>query len=150
MLLHLYLQQPISRTDSGFQVGGAEDKWKKEIQIRIHIVLINYQLRQIPKKSLFLNILRYNHLPTKTKDTKHYCFLIQSSMKRELDAISNLQNHLHYCFLIQSSNPIPLHHYQPSKFILHGTTNKNFSYIHFFVCPWSLLYPTTSQQSTNK
>ena len=93
MLLHLYLQQPISRTDPGFQVGGAEDKWKKEIQIRIHIVLINYQLRQILKKSLFLNILRYNLL-TKTKDAKHYCFFIQSSMKRELDALSNLQNHL--------------------------------------------------------
>ena len=26
------------------------------------------------QKSLFLNILRYNHLPTKTKDTKYYCF----------------------------------------------------------------------------
>ena len=46
------------------------------------------------QKLLFLIILRYNHLPTKTKDTKHYCFLIQSSMKRELDALSNLQNHL--------------------------------------------------------
>ena len=45
------------------------------------------------QKSLFLNILRYNLL-TKTKDTKHYCFFIQSSMKRELDALSNLQNHL--------------------------------------------------------
>ena len=46
------------------------------------------------QKSLFLNILRYNHLLTKTKDTKHYCFFIQSFMKRELDALSNLQNHL--------------------------------------------------------
>ena len=46
------------------------------------------------QKSLFLNILRYNHLLTKSKDTKHYCFFIQSSMKRELDAFSNLQNHL--------------------------------------------------------
>ena len=45
------------------------------------------------QKSLFLNILRYNLL-TKTKDAKHYCFFIQSSMKRELDALSNLQNHL--------------------------------------------------------
>ena len=26
------------------------------------------------QKSLFLNILRYNHLPTKTKYTKYYCF----------------------------------------------------------------------------
>ena len=46
------------------------------------------------QKSLFLNILRYNHLSTKTKDMKYYCFLIQSSIKRELDALSNLQNHL--------------------------------------------------------
>ena len=54
MLLHIYLQQPISRTDPGFQVGGAGDKWKKEIQIRIYIILINYQLRQIPKNHCFL------------------------------------------------------------------------------------------------
>ena len=46
------------------------------------------------QKSLFLNILKYNHLPTKTKDTKHYYFLIQSSMKKELDALPNLQNYL--------------------------------------------------------
>ena len=46
------------------------------------------------QKSLFLNILRYNYLPTKIKDTNHYCFRIQSSMKRELNALSNLQNHL--------------------------------------------------------
>ena len=46
------------------------------------------------QKSLFLNILRYNHLLTKTKDTKHYCFFIQLSMKRKLDALSNFQNHL--------------------------------------------------------
>ena len=72
-------------------------------------------------------------------------------MKRELDTLSNLQNHLHYCFLIQSSNPIPLRHYWHSKFILHSTTNKKFSKLYiFFVYPRSLLCPTTSQQSTNK
>ena len=46
------------------------------------------------QKSLFLNILRYNHLQQRQKDTKYYCFLIQSSVKKELDALSNLQNHL--------------------------------------------------------
>ena len=46
------------------------------------------------QKSLFLNILRYNHLSIKTKDPKHYYFLIKSSMKMELDALYNLQNHL--------------------------------------------------------
>ena len=39
------------------------------------------------QKLLFLNILRYNHLSIKTKDTKHYYFLIKSSMKRELNAL---------------------------------------------------------------
>ena len=41
-------------TDPGFQVGGAGDKQKKKFQIRNHIVLINYQLRQIPKNHCFL------------------------------------------------------------------------------------------------
>ena len=52
-----------SGTNPGFQAGGAGDKQIFFFQIRIHIVLINYQPRQI---------LRYNHLPTKTKHTKHY------------------------------------------------------------------------------
>ena len=77
-----------------FKLRGAEISEIFFFQICIHIVFINYQPRQILKKSLFLNILRYNHLPTKIKDMKHYCFLIQSSMKKELDALSNLQNHL--------------------------------------------------------
>ena len=34
--------------------GGAGDKREKKIQIRIHIVLINYQQRQIPKNHCFL------------------------------------------------------------------------------------------------
>ena len=40
--------------DPGFLVGGAGDKRKKKFQIRIHIVLINYQPRQIPKNHIFL------------------------------------------------------------------------------------------------
>ena len=32
------------------------------------------------QKSLFLNILRCNHLPTKIKDTKHYYFLIHRTL----------------------------------------------------------------------
>ena len=32
------------------------------------------------KKSSFLNILRHNHLLTKTKDTKHYYFLIHRTL----------------------------------------------------------------------
>ena len=39
--------------DPRFQAGGAGDK-KKKIQIHIHIVLINYQPRQIPKNHCFL------------------------------------------------------------------------------------------------
>ena len=34
--------------------GGAQRKAEKKIQIRIHIVLINYQPRQIPKNYCFL------------------------------------------------------------------------------------------------
>ena len=36
-----------------FKLGGG-DKQKKKFQIRIHIVLINYQLRQISKNHCFL------------------------------------------------------------------------------------------------
>ena len=47
--------------DPGFQAGGGgAEISKKKFQIRIHIVLINYQPRQI---------LRYNHLPTKIEHT---------------------------------------------------------------------------------
>ena len=34
--------------------GGGGDKRKKKFQIHIHIVLINYQSRQIPKNHCFL------------------------------------------------------------------------------------------------
>ena len=45
-----------SGTDPGFRDGGPEDKQKKKkkIQIRIHIILINYKPRQIPKNHCFL------------------------------------------------------------------------------------------------
>ena len=93
--------------------GGPEISEKKNLNT--HPYSINkLSIKTNTQKSLFLNM-------------KYYCFLIQSSIKRELDALSNLQNHLHYCILIQSSNPIPLRHYRHSKFILHNTTNKNFS-----------------------
>ena len=80
-------------TDSGFQVGGLKIS-KKKISNTQPYSINKLSTKTNTQKSLFLNILRYNHLPTKTKDTKHYCFLIQSSMKRELETLSNLQNHL--------------------------------------------------------
>ena len=83
-------------TDPGFQAwggGGAEISEKKISNTRSYSIN-KLSIKTNTQKSLFLNILRYNHLPTKTKDTKYYCFLIQSSVKRELDALSNLQNHL--------------------------------------------------------
>ena len=74
--------------------GGPEISKKKKIS-NTHPYSINkLSTKTNTQKSLFLNILRYNHLPTKTKDTKYYCFFIQSSMKRELDTLSNFQNHL--------------------------------------------------------
>ena len=80
-------------TDSGFQAGGPEISQKKFSNT--HPYSINkLSTKTNIQKSLFLNILRYNHLPTKTKDTKHYCFLIQSSIKMKFDILSNLQNHL--------------------------------------------------------
>ena len=61
----------------------------------MHLYSINkLSIKTNTQKSMFLNILRYNHVPIKTKDMKYYYFLIQSSMKRKLDALSNLQNHL--------------------------------------------------------
>ena len=75
------------------------------------------------QKSLFLNILRHNHLPTKTKDTKHYYILIQSSMKRELDALSNLQNHLR----LNPNQMSKLYHFQ-------CITSKSPSKNHFPFC----------------
>ena len=50
---------------------------KKKLQIDIHIVLKNYKYI----KSLFLNTLRSNHLPTKIKTKTKYCvFLILGSL----------------------------------------------------------------------
>ena len=43
-----------------------EYKEKKKLQIGFHIILKNYKY----SKSLFLNILRYNHLPQKKKIKK--------------------------------------------------------------------------------
>ena len=40
--------------DPGFQAGGVGDKRIFFFQIRIHIVLINYQPRQIPKNHCFI------------------------------------------------------------------------------------------------
>ena len=83
------------RTDSGFQAEGVGDKQKKKKNSNTHPYSINkLSTKTNTQKSMFLNILRYNYLPIKTKDMKHYYFLIQSTMKRELDALSNLQNHL--------------------------------------------------------
>ena len=63
-------------TDAEFQAEGAGDKRKKKIS-NTHPYSINkLSTKTNTQKSLFLNILRYNHLPTKTKNTKHYCFLI--------------------------------------------------------------------------
>ena len=70
-------------TDPGFQTSEAGDKPKKKlkkIQIHIHIVLRNFQTKTNSQKSLFFNILRCNHLPTKTKDTKYYYFLIHITL----------------------------------------------------------------------
>ena len=96
ILLHLYLQPG---TDPEFQVRGGRRKVKKK-NLNTHPYSINkLSIKTNTQKSLFLNM-------------KYYCFLIQSSIKRELNTLSNLQNHLHYCILIQSSNPIPLRHYR--------------------------------------
>ena len=76
-----------------FKLGGARDKQKKISNM--HPYIINkLSTKKKTQKSLFFNILIYNHLLTKTKNTKYYCFFIQSSMKKELNALSNLQNHL--------------------------------------------------------
>ena len=83
-------------TNPGFQAGGGGGVEISEFFFsNTHPYSINkLSTKTNTQKSLFPNILRYNHLPTKTKDMKHYCFLIQSSMKKELDTLSNLQNHL--------------------------------------------------------
>ena len=56
-------------TGQDLKLAGAEYK-EKEIQIDIHIVLKNYKYL----KSLFLNTLRCNHLPTNTNKNKIMSF----------------------------------------------------------------------------
>ena len=83
--------------DPGFQAGGGGGGTiykRKKISNTYPYSINKLSTKTNTQKSLFLNILRYNHLSTKTKNMKHYYFLIQLSMKRELDALSNLQNHL--------------------------------------------------------
>ena len=61
--------------DLGVQARGAGDKPKKNSNT--HSYSINkLSTKTNTQKSLFLNILRCNYLPTKTKDTKYYCLLI--------------------------------------------------------------------------
>ena len=83
-------------TDPGFQTGGVGVK-------RIFFFFFSnthpcsikkLSTKKNIQKSLFLNILKYSQLSTKTKDMKHYCFLIQSSMKKGLDTLLNFENHL--------------------------------------------------------
>ena len=84
-----------SGTDPGFQTRGVGVK-------RIFFFFSNSHPCSIKKlstkkniqKSLFLNILKYSQLSTKIKDMKHYCFLIQSSIKKGLDTLLNFENHL--------------------------------------------------------
>ena len=78
---------PIDKDGPEFKVRGGwstSKKKKKEKKKQISIlVLTNYQLDKYTKL-LFLCTLRCNHLPRKTKNAKHHCFLIiivQSSMQ---------------------------------------------------------------------
>ena len=66
-----------SGTDSGFQVKEARDKRKNKKNSNTH----PYGIKKLStktniQKSLFVSILKCNRLPTKTKDTKYYYFLI--------------------------------------------------------------------------
>ena len=65
--------------DRGIQVRRAKinEKKKKSKNSNTHPYSIKkLSTKTNTQKSLFLNILRCNHLLTKTKDTKHYYFLI--------------------------------------------------------------------------
>ena len=53
---------------------GDGDKRKEKILNTHPYGTKNLSTKTNTQKSLFLNILRYNRLPIKTKDTKHYCF----------------------------------------------------------------------------
>ena len=66
LYIYIYIYIYILGMDPGFQY---KEK-KKKIQISIHIILKNYKY----SKSLFLNILRFNHLPTKTKQKQNNVF----------------------------------------------------------------------------
>ena len=60
-----------------FKLGGGGPEISEKKNSNTHSYSINkLSTKTNTQKSLFLNILRYNHLLTKTKDTKHYCFFI--------------------------------------------------------------------------
>ena len=62
----------VAGMDPGFQAGGAGDK-RNFFFSNTHPYSINkLSIKTNIQKSLFLNRLRYNHLPTKTKDIKKY------------------------------------------------------------------------------
>ena len=62
--------------DPEVQARGAGDNRKKNSNT--HSYSINkLSTKKNTQKSLFLNILRCNYLPTKTRDTKYYCLLIR-------------------------------------------------------------------------
>ena len=65
-------------TNLGFQAREVGDKQKiNKKNSNTHPYSINkLSTKTNTQKSLFLNILKCNHLPTKTKDTKHYYLLI--------------------------------------------------------------------------
>ena len=60
----------VCRDGLGFEASKGQSIKKKKIQIDIHIVLKNYKYL----KSLFLNTLRCNHLPTNTNKNKIMSF----------------------------------------------------------------------------
>ena len=66
--LTLVLFHPLwsSGTDPGFQAGGVEDKGKKNSNT-LPYSINKLSTKTDTQKSLFLNILRYNHLPTNSK-----------------------------------------------------------------------------------
>ena len=68
-------------TDLGFQARGPELSKKKikKIQIHIHIVLRNFQTKQIHKNHYFLNI-KIQLSTNKNKRTKDYYFLIHRTL----------------------------------------------------------------------
>ena len=69
---------PYSGTNPEFQARGSKIREKNS---NTHLYVIKkLSIKTNTQKSLFLNILRSNHLSTKTKDTKHYYFLIYKTL----------------------------------------------------------------------